>query len=102
MFAGYDRYRALQLSERVCGLGLQKLLPRGDWETMGGRGGRRSLVRRWQRFVEALDAPPERRYLRWLQISMKLRDGRCIATNLPSSCRIAIRSASGGSVETIG
>ena len=69
LFAGYDRYRALQWSETIQKvfpsrlLGLQSILPRFKDSSR-----RRSLARRFQRFAEALDQPPAERYLRWLQI----------------------------------
>ncbi len=69
LFAGYERYRALQLSGRVAGLGIQNWLPRGAWWQRWGAGSkRRSLIRRVQRFGEALGMPADRRYLRWLTI----------------------------------
>jgi asparagine synthase (glutamine-hydrolysing) len=69
LFAGYDRYRALQLSSRVAGLGLQRCLPSGQWWKRWGAGSkRRSFIHRLQRFAEALDQPNDRRYLRWIQI----------------------------------
>ena len=69
LFAGYDRYRALWVSERMRrwlpihrlpGIGLVQKLPDSDR--------RRSLVRRAKRFLEAFGEPPARRYLNWLQI----------------------------------
>jgi asparagine synthase (glutamine-hydrolysing) len=69
LFAGYDRYRALRLSEQLSGYGLQKILPRGGWfEKWGATSNRRSLVRKAYRFTEVLGQPLARRYLRWLQI----------------------------------
>lgn len=69
LFAGYERYRALWLSQRlqrafplhkVPGVGLLQRLPDTNR--------RRSIVRRAKRFVEALGQPAARRYLNWLQI----------------------------------
>ncbi len=69
LFAGYDRYRALWLSDRLRkafpvhrlpGLGLVQRLPDSNR--------RHSIVRRAKRFLEALDQPTARRYLNWLQI----------------------------------
>ena len=69
LFAGYERYRALWLSDRLRrffpihrlpGLGLVQRLPDSDRQ--------RSLCRRVKRFCEALGEPAVRRYLRWLQI----------------------------------
>ena len=69
LFAGYERYRALWLSDRlrkifpihkIPGVGLVQRLPDSDR--------RRSLVRRGKRFLEAFGQPTARRYLNWLQI----------------------------------
>ena len=69
LFAGYERYRALWLSNKlrklfpvhkIPGLRLIQKLPDSDR--------RKSLIRRGKRFLEALDQPPARRYLNWLQI----------------------------------
>lgn len=69
LFAGYERYRALWLSNKlrslfpvhkIPGLHLIQKLPDSNR--------RKSLVRRGKRFLEALDQPPARRYLNWLQI----------------------------------
>jgi asparagine synthase (glutamine-hydrolysing) len=69
LFAGYDRYRALWLSQY-----LQKLFPIhrlpgiGRLQRMRDSDRRRSFVRRTKRFLEALGQPAARRYLNWLQI----------------------------------
>lgn len=69
LFAGYERYRALWLSNRlqrmfpvhkIPGIGLVQRLPDSDRRV--------SLVRRGKRFLEALGQPAARRYLNWLQI----------------------------------
>lgn len=69
LFAGYERYQALWLSQRIKdwlpihrlpGTGLLQRLPDSDR--------RRSLIRRGKRFVEAFAESPPRRYLNWLQI----------------------------------
>ena len=69
LFAGYERYKALQLSHRLSrlfplhrmpGIGLVQRLPDSNK--------RRSIVRRAKRFLEALGQPEARRYLNWLQI----------------------------------
>ena len=69
LFAGYERYRALWLSQY-----LQKLFPIhrfpgvGRLQRLRDSDRRRSLVRRGKRFLEALGQPVARRYLNWLQI----------------------------------
>jgi len=69
LFAGYERYQALWLSQqmnrwfpvhRLPGIGLIQRLPDSKR--------RRSLIRRAKRFLEAFGEPPARRYLNWLQI----------------------------------
>lgn len=69
LFAGYERYRALWMSNKLRSLfpihkipGLQLIQKLPDSNR------RNSLVRRGKRFLEALDQPPARRYLNWLQI----------------------------------
>lgn len=69
LFAGYERYRALWLSQklnrmfpvhRMPGIGLLQRLPDSNR--------RSSIVRRGKRFLEALGQSPVRRYMNWLQI----------------------------------
>ena len=69
LFAGYDRYRALQLSvklrrmfpvHRVPGIGLIQRLPDNNKQY--------SITRRAKRFFEALGQGEARRYMNWLQI----------------------------------
>ncbi len=69
LFAGYDRYRALWLSQWF-----DRLIPAGP--LLGSRfvqglpasNKQRSFIRRLQRFGEALNEPLSRRYMNWLQI----------------------------------
>lgn len=69
LFAGYERYRALWLSDRLRrrlpihrlpGIGLLQRIPNSNR--------RYSILRRAKRFLEAMDQDPLRRYLNWLQI----------------------------------
>jgi asparagine synthase (glutamine-hydrolysing) len=69
LFAGYDRYRALWLSNLLLklfpihkfpGISLVQRLPDSDRQ--------RSLPRRAKRFLEAIGQPAALRYLNWLQI----------------------------------
>ena len=69
LFGGYERYRALMLSQR-----LQRWLP-VDWLKQSGilsrlpdSSARRSFFRRVRRFCEALGQPPVARYMNWIQI----------------------------------
>lgn len=69
LFAGYDRYRALWLSDKI-----QKLVPIGQLpginliQRLPDSNRRHSLVRRGKRFLEALGQSTVRRYMNWLQI----------------------------------
>jgi asparagine synthase (glutamine-hydrolysing) len=75
LFAGYQRYRAVQLATWF------DALPRWARATLGGghlrrwghRGRQRSLVRRLGRFSEALAFPPQRRYLEWVSMFNEAR-----------------------------
>lgn len=69
LFAGYDRYRALWLSQRLSrymplhripGIGLVQRLPDSSRQ--------RDVIRRGKRFLEALGQSDSRRYLNWIQI----------------------------------
>ena len=69
LFGGYERYRALQLSEQ-----LQRWLPVGwlsssRWiKALPDSNARRSVLRRIRRFCEALGQSSPRRYINWIQI----------------------------------
>ncbi|MEM6779552.1 MAG: asparagine synthase (glutamine-hydrolyzing) [Planctomycetota bacterium] len=69
LFAGYERYQALWLSDKI-----QKLMPlhripgAGLWHRLPDSDRRRSLIRRGKRFLEAMGQPTVARYLNWLQI----------------------------------
>tara|TARA_R110002049_G_scaffold4601_4_gene31947 strand:- start:219973 stop:221883 length:1911 start_codon:yes stop_codon:yes gene_type:complete len=69
LFAGYERYQALWLSNL-----LQKIFPVhripgiGLVQQLRDSNKRRSVVRRAKRFLEAIGEPTARRYLNWLQI----------------------------------
>jgi asparagine synthase (glutamine-hydrolysing) len=69
LFGGYDRYRALQLSEQM-----QKWLPigaiRNAWwlKRLPDSSARRSFLRRVRRFCEALGQSASDRYMNWIQI----------------------------------
>ena len=69
LFAGYERYKALQISEHVKRfLPLHQILQSSLIQQWKESDNRRSFARRVKRFGEALGEPPERRYMRWLQI----------------------------------
>jgi asparagine synthase (glutamine-hydrolysing) len=69
LFGGYERYRALLLSQR-----LQRVLPT-SWlanspliKLLPDSSAQRSLFRRIRRFCEALGQSPSDRYMNWIQI----------------------------------
>ncbi len=69
LFAGYGRYKAVRLGEILDRLPgpIERLIASPLWQRLPG-GGRRSLVRKFQRFSAALARPLERRYLDWIGI----------------------------------
>jgi asparagine synthase (glutamine-hydrolysing) len=70
LFAGYDRYRAVQLGalfDRLPGP-LQKLLTAKLWQNLPASVEQRTFRRRLKRLLSALGESPERRYLCWISI----------------------------------
>ncbi len=69
LFAGYDRYQALKLSDRFRQFVPFNGLLRTRWfQGLKESSSRTSLLRKAKRFGEALGQPPAQRYMRWLQI----------------------------------
>jgi asparagine synthase (glutamine-hydrolysing) len=70
LFAGYDRYRAVQLATRFDRLPgpLRSLLASPMWQKIPASVEQKSFRRRLKRFLAALGEPPERRYLTWVAI----------------------------------
>lgn len=69
LFAGYERYRALWLSEKIQKLApLHKVPGVGLIRKLPDSNKRRSVIRRAKRFLEAFGQSTPRRYLNWLQI----------------------------------
>jgi len=70
LFAGYPRYRAVDLGARLDRLprALRSVLAGRFWQWIPARPRQKSLVRRWKRFTEVLGQPPLRRYLDWIAI----------------------------------
>jgi asparagine synthase (glutamine-hydrolysing) len=75
LFAGYDRYRAVWLAERLDRLPavVRRCLAARLWQRLPAGGGTKSLTRRWQRFAAALADAPARRYLDWVSVFNKLQ-----------------------------
>jgi len=70
LFAGYMRYQAVALAGRSDQLpGIVKSILGGNiWQHIPTGTRQRSFGRRVKRFLEAINQPPERRYLRWIGI----------------------------------
>lgn len=70
LFAGYDRYRAVRLGERLDGLPapLKRLLTMQMWQRLPASTRQKSFRRRLKRLLEALADSPQRRYLKWISI----------------------------------
>lgn len=70
MFCGYDRYRAVKLAERLDHLPVwaKNLLAAPIWQRIPGSVEQKSYRRRIKRLLAELGKPPERRYLRWINI----------------------------------
>lgn len=75
LFAGYDRYRAMQLADRVNGfpVWLRRLLAGPVRGLIPASTRQRSFLRRIKRFMEALAMEPMERYLQWIAIFNRQR-----------------------------
>ncbi|QDU50419.1 asparagine synthase (glutamine-hydrolyzing) [Gimesia panareensis] len=70
LFAGYDRYRAVALSQwfdRLPGF-IKKTMTASIWQKLPASVEQKSFRRRVKRFLAGLAIPPERRYLKWVGI----------------------------------
>ena len=70
LFAGYDRYRAVRLAgiiDRFAGP-FKRILGWRLWQKIPSSTEQRSLRRRIKRLLLEMQKPPERRYLRWINI----------------------------------
>lgn len=75
LFAGYPRYQAVALArwfDRLP-LALRRVVAGRYWQKFPARAKKKSLRRRWKRFVEAINDPPPRRYLQWIAIFNEAR-----------------------------
>jgi asparagine synthase (glutamine-hydrolysing) len=70
LFAGYERYRAVQLARRFDRLPrpLKRLIAAPLWQSLPASTRQKSNRRRLKRLLSALSFPPERRYLKWISI----------------------------------
>jgi asparagine synthase (glutamine-hydrolysing) len=70
LFAGYERYRAVQLARNFDRLPrvVQTLIAAPFWQRLPASTRQKSKRRRFKRLLSALAYPPERRYLKWVSI----------------------------------
>lgn len=70
LFAGYPRYRAVQLADWFDRLpdAARNILASNVWQKLPASPRQKSVLRRWKRFVEVLGQSPLRRYLDWIAI----------------------------------
>lgn len=70
LFCGYDRYRAVRIAERTDRLPgwVKKFLSASLWQRFPSSVEQKSFRRRVKRLLAELSKPPERRYLRWINI----------------------------------
>ena len=75
LFCGYDRYRAVRIAERTDRLPgwVKRFLSAPLWQRFPSSVEQKSFRRRVKRLLAELSKPPERRYLRWINI---FDDGR--------------------------
>lgn len=68
LFAGYDRYRAVEFGSRFDRLPhlLRRVLSAKIWQKLPGSIHQKSKIRRLKRLLEALGDEPRHRYLRWV------------------------------------
>jgi asparagine synthase (glutamine-hydrolysing) len=70
LFAGYERYRAVQLAGKFDRLPrpVKRLIAAPLWQILPASTRQKSSRRRFKRLLSALSYPPERRYLKWISI----------------------------------
>ncbi|MEC9093606.1 MAG: asparagine synthase (glutamine-hydrolyzing) [Planctomycetota bacterium] len=69
LFAGYDRYRAVQLAEKIDKLGpLKHLFSAKFWQKIPSSAQQKSRIRQLKRFSYALGLPALKRYCDWIAI----------------------------------
>lgn len=70
LFAGYDRYRAVQLASAFDYLPgpLRSVFASRLWQRIPASVQQKSFRRRLKRFLDAIGEPPQRRYLNWINI----------------------------------
>ena len=70
LFAGYDRYRAVELASRFDRWPaiLRHLVTTRAWDWLPASVTQRSRSRRFKSLIEGLRSPAERRYLKWISI----------------------------------
>ncbi|MFI4874460.1 MAG: asparagine synthase (glutamine-hydrolyzing), partial [Blastopirellula sp. JB062] len=80
LFAGYRRYRAVRLGDRIDRLGpLKRILGAKLWQRLPSSGKQKSWLRQGRRFAEAIAMSPQRRYLEWISVFNESRRGELYA-----------------------
>jgi len=84
LFAGYPRYRAVQLADWFERLPapVRGVVAGRFWQKLPASPRQKSAVRRWKRFVEVLRQSPLRRYLDWISIFNEARRAELYSDNL--------------------
>ena len=70
LFAGYDRYRAVRLGEKIDSLPkpLRKILTSKIWQKLLASANRKTILRRIKRFLASISLDPRSRYQQWITI----------------------------------
>jgi asparagine synthase (glutamine-hydrolysing) len=89
LFAGYDRYRAVELAGRIDRLPwlLRAPLTSSVWQRLPASVRQKSRLRQIKRFLSALRQSPERRYANWISIFDDSRRPSLLSTDFSNRLR---------------
>lgn len=89
LFAGYDRYRAVELAGRIDRLPwlLRAPLTSSIWQRLPASVRQKSRLRQLKRFLSALRQTPERRYANWISIFDDSRRPSLLSVDFKNSLR---------------
>lgn len=89
LFAGYDRYRAVELASRIDRLPslLRAPLTSSLWQWLPSSVRQKSKLRRVKRFLSAIGQSPQRRYSNWISIFDDARRSTLFSTDFQQSLR---------------
>ncbi len=87
LFAGYDRYRAVRLGERIDSLPffLRRLISSSFWQKLPASIGQKSFFRRLKRFLGSASLEPRHRYLQWIAIFQEVQRAELYTTGFQNS-----------------